>query len=400
MIMFFDYIRLAIRSMSHRKKRSWLTMIGILIGITAVVALISIGQSMQRAIDKQFEEFGHNIITITSGSARGSFGGGFSTRSISLDLETIRSVEGVEAVGGMLFKHAYVEAGVQAQIEGFLPVLGLSPAMKDLLGGFEVERGRAFNSDDKFKAVLGSAIMEDLGVKLGDEISVEGRQFEVIGVLKEAENSLMQTDDGILVPIETLRELLGEEGKVSFVLARAGEGFDVEEVADRIEEKLERTRNKDDFSVQTTEQFRELIGNAIGIIQAFLAGIAGISLLVGAIGVMNTMYTAVLERTREIGIMKAVGARSGQIMALFLIESGFMGLTGGAIGIVIGLGISSGAVLIAKRFIEGADFLEASLSPGLIIGALLFSFLIGALSGVFPARNAAKLKPVEALRYE
>lgn len=398
--MFFDYIRLAVRNILHRKKRSWLTMIGILIGITAVVALISIGQSLQRAIDKQFEEFGHNIITITPGSARGGFQGGFSTRSISLDLETIKPVEGVETVGAMLFKHAYVKAGAQAQIEGFLPVLGLSPAMKDLLGGFEVESGRAFNSDDKFKAVLGSAIMEDLSVKLGDEISVEGKQFEVIGVLKEAENSPMQTDDGILVPIETLRELFGEQGKVSFVLARAKDGLDVEEVADRIEEELERARDKDDFSVQTVEQFRELIENAIGIVQAFLAGIAGISLLVGAIGVMNTMYTAVLERTREIGIMKAVGARNGQIMILFLIESGFMGLVGGAIGIVIGFGISNGAVLLAKRFIEGADFLEASLSPGLIIGALLFSFLIGALSGLFPARNAAKLKPVEALRYE
>jgi len=394
--MFLDYIRLALRSMTHRKKRSWLTIIGILIGITAVVALISLGQGMQKAIDKQFEQFGYNIITITAGSFRGGFRGHFGSTSISLDLETIKRVEGVETVGAMLIKNAYVQAGPQADIEGFLPVVGLSPEMREIYHEAEVEVGREFKDDERFVAVLGRKVAKDLGVGVGDKISIEEQDFEVLGILKKSN----QNDDSIFVPLQTLREIFHEEGKVSLALAKAAKGFNVETVANDIERKLKKERDREDFSVQTIEQIKGLVQRAIGIVQAFLAGIAAISLLVGGIGVMNTMYTAVLERTREIGVMKAVGARNSQIMILFLIESGLMGLVGGAIGIIIGLGLSNGAIIMAKRFIEGAGFLESSASPGLIFGALAFSFLIGALAGLLPARSAAKLKPVEALRYE
>lgn len=393
--MFLDYIRLAMRSMTHRKKRSWLTIIGILIGITAVVALISLGQGMQKAIDKQFEQFGYNIITITAGSFRGGFRGHFGSTSISLDLETIKRVEGVETVGAMLIKDAYVQAG-SSNIEGFLPVVGLSPEMGEIYREAEVEIGRDFKAEERFVAALGRKVAKDLNVGVGDKISIEEQDFEVVGILKKSN----QNDDGIFVPIQTLREIFHEEGKVSLALAKAAKGFDIEMVANDIERELKKERGKEDFSVQTVQQIKDLVQRAIGIVQAFLAGIAAISLLVGGIGVMNTMYTAVLERTREIGVMKAVGARNSQVMILFLIESGLMGLVGGAIGIIIGLGVSNGAIVLAKRFIEGADFLEPSATLGVIFGALLFSFLIGALSGLLPARSAAKLKPVEALRYE
>lgn len=396
MVRIMDYVKLAIQSMSHRKKRSWLTIIGILIGMTAVVALISIGQSMQEAINQQFDQFGYRLITITPGSSQQGFRG-FQSATSDLNVDAVRNTEGIESAGAMLFKDAYVAA---PKIEGFLRVIGISKSLPQLSGQVELAQGEEFETETGFQAILGDQVKQELEVKIEEEITIEDKPFTIVGVLKKQTNNQMGLSNAILVPIQPLQSLFDSTGEVSMILARVEEGKDVEEVAKAVEENLKEIREKEDFSVTTTQQLRDMVGNAIGIVQAFLGGIAGISLLVGGIGVMNTMYTAVMERTKEIGIMKAVGARNGQIMLLFLIESGFMGLLGGIIGTGIGLGINAAAIVAAQRFIEGANFLAMSFSPTLIIGALIFSFLLGALSGLFPARNAAKLKPVEALRYE
>ncbi|MFQ6033424.1 MAG: ABC transporter permease [Candidatus Bipolaricaulia bacterium] len=388
-----DYLSLAVRSILHRKKRSWLTIIGILIGVMAVVALVSLGQSMQRAVNKQFEEFGYNLITIMPGGIRGGYRGPYSA-TFEMDTELVPNVEGVAAVGAMLYKSAYIKT---AQVEGFLPVVGISPDISSVFSQFKLQQGRALTEGDRFAAVLGQSVPEDLGVEVGGEMEIEDQAFKIVGLLEETGGG--ENDDAIFVPLKTLWELLGDQGKVSMVWVKVAPGYDTEEVAERLKTALKEARGKEDFSVRTVEQLQKMIGQAIGILQAFLGGIAGISLLVGGIGVMNTMYTAVLERTREIGVLKAVGAKNGHIMWLFLIESGFMGLVGGAIGTVLGVGIDILAVVLTKRFIE-TDVLEFGVSAELVIGALAFSFVIGALSGLLPARSAAKLKPVEALRYE
>ncbi|MCR4404042.1 MAG: ABC transporter permease [Candidatus Acetothermia bacterium] len=392
-----DYLGLAVRSMSHRQKRSWLTIIGILIGITAVVALVSLGQSMQRAVNKQFQQFGYNLITIYPGGLRGSYRGPYSA-TFELDTDLIASVDGVEAVEAMLYKSAYIRGGEPPdEIEGFLPVVGLSPGITKVFSQFKLEQGRFFTETDHYTAILGQSVPKDLGIGVGEQVEIEGQAFEVVGLL--AESGLGNNNSGIFIPLEALWEILGDRGKVSMVWAKVGQGYDAEVVAERLKAGLKEARGKEDFTVQTIEDLQKLIGQAIGILQAFLGGIAGISLLVGGIGVMNTMYTAVLERTREIGVMKAVGAKDSHIMWLFLIESGFMGLVGGAIGTALGLGMDILAVVITKRFIQ-TNVLEFGISAWLVIGALAFSFVIGALSGLLPARSAAKLKPVEALRYE
>ncbi|MEM4247591.1 MAG: ABC transporter permease, partial [Candidatus Woesearchaeota archaeon] len=176
-----------------------------------------------------------------------------------------------------------------------------------------------------------------------------------------------------------------------------------EEVADNIEKAIRRDRHqkegREDFSVQSSTELIESFMKVLFIIQAVFVGIAAISLLVGGIGIMNTMYTAVLERTREIGVMKAIGARNKDILALFLIESGFLGAAGGIIGIIIGSGISK-IVEVAVNAQYGANTILAVFPPYLLVGALLFSFGVGAVSGLLPARRASKLKPVDALRYE
>jgi putative ABC transport system permease protein len=392
MKMLIDYLKLALRNIWHRRLRSLLTVIGILIGVAAVVALISLGQGLQQAIGEEFERFGYNVITLFPGDMRG-FRGGFVPPSVELNVEVIKEIEGVEAVAEMLNKSAYVKI---KELEGFLPVVGISQEMEGFLGGRGLKEGRMFVNDEEKSVILGSDIADDLKVKPGEGILIEEGEFQVVGILEETGDPGI--DEGISIPIDTLREIYGEEGKVSFVFIRVKEGFDAKAIAEKIEDELKKVQGKE-FTATTTEELQELVGGAIRAVQAFLAGIAGISLLVGGIGVMNTMYTSVLERTREIGVMKAVGATRRQVMWLFLMESGLLGLVGGVIGIILGLGISTLAIVLVRQFID-VELLQVGISWGLVVGALAFSFIIGIASGLLPARRASKLKPVEALRYE
>mgnify|MGYP000274213573 CR=1 FL=1 len=388
----FDLLGIALRGLLHRKKRSWLTIIGILIGITAVVALVSLGTSMQLAVKRSFEELGYDVMMILPGELGGGFGGPASFgASFEIDVDALSQVEGVGEIGLMYYASIYVKA---SENEGFLDALGVS---ENIFSFFKVEQaaGRRFAPGDRNAVILGVEVAEELGLEVGDTMEIEDRPFTVIGIYS-ADSRL--DEDAILIPLATMQDILGTRG-VSMVFVRAAPGYRVEEVAKRIEAFLYETRGRRDLSVQTMEEVHEVVQRALGILGAFLGGIAGIALLVGGIGVMNTMYTAVLERTREIGVMKAVGARNSQIMLVFLLESGLMGLMGGALGTGIGALLNFAAVAAAKAAL-GARVLEYGISWWLVLGVLGFSFLVGSLAGLLPARAAAKLDPVEALRYE
>ena len=402
-----DYFFLAFNNLRRRKLRSWLTMIGIFIGIAAVVALISLGQGLQGYIAGEFEKMGSDKIFI---QPKGAFGppGGTTSESLKLtskDQKVIENVRGVEWVAGYLLKQG------QAKFKGEIGIgyaLGIEPEDLDLwidTGSIEIIEGRGLKDGDKFKVVVGynhaygDTWSKELSV--GSNILIEDVEFKVIGIVGKIGNP---SDDGSLyVPKETLREILNIEDEESYFMVKTAEGFDPEEVAETIERKLRTSRNeKEDqetFSVQTSEQLLETISDIFGAVQAVLVGIAAISLLVGGIGIMNTMYMAVIERTKEIGTMKAVGARNKDILYIFLFESGLLGLVGGIIGVIIGIGLSKGAEYISA-VATGTNLLQADTSLMLIGGALLFSFVVGTLSGVLPAMQAAKLKPAKALRYE
>lgn len=186
-------------------------------------------------------------------------------------------------------------------------------------------------------------------------------------------------------------------------MAKAQEGQELSKVAENIAAEMRRDRNQDegkeDFEIQTPQQLLQTFSTIISIVQAVVIGIAAISIIVGSIGIMNTMYTAVLERVREIGIMKATGARNSHILTLFLFESGIIGLAGGAIGAAIGIAIGKGVELVASHAL-GPNLLQAYFPWYLILGALSFSFLLGVISGALPALQASRLRPVDALRYE
>jgi putative ABC transport system permease protein len=398
--MLLDNIRLSVRNLRHRPKRSWLTIVGILIGVAAVVALVSLGQGMQRSITQEFEAFGYNVVMIAGhGEHRLGMGALLGAHTFQLDLAPIKNIPGVEAVGGVLVKTPYISAGRR---EGYLLTWGIAPElMQSFSNYYKPALGRSLKPGERQTAVLGSTIAQDLGLAVGDTFVIETLEFEVVGILERRADP--DVNYAIMIPIATLQELFGEGDKLSLVLIRTAQhghaGHDVNSIAKEVRRIVREQRGKDDLNVHTTGEMLDLMQNLVGIIQAALGGIAAISLLVGGVGVMNTMYTAVLERTREIGVMKAVGARRRHILMLFLLESGFMGLIGGVLGAFVGLGIALGIKLLAPIFLPGTA-LEVGFSPGLMLSVLVFSFVLGALSGFFPAREAAKLPPVEALRYE
>jgi putative ABC transport system permease protein len=203
--------------------------------------------------------------------------------------------------------------------------------------------------------------------------------------------------DTIYVPYDTMESLFGPADDVALTLVRTQPGYDVNEVADRAEEAL-KARGSEITTVTYTD-LSDFIGTIVRIVSAFLGGIAGISLLVGGVGVMNTMFTSVLERTKEIGVLKAVGAKNWHVLSIFLIESGLMGLVGGIVGVVLGLLLSRAGVFVINQLVSGID-LSFAVSASLIVYTLLGSFAIGAIAGLWPAWRASKLQVVDALRYE
>jgi putative ABC transport system permease protein len=380
-------------------------MIGIFIGIAAVVGLISLGQGLQGAIDKQFEQLGKDTITIQSktlgppGSASGNL------ILTSKDLEVVKNTRGVANAVGVLIKSSLLSFKDEGKIEMIIGIAQEEIQFFSELENFKVIRGRNLKKGDGLKAVVGYNNFVDgkiwkRGVEIGSTISMGDIEFKVVGILDKSGNPF--NDAAIYIPKETFRNVLNVPTEESEIEAKAQPSFNVSEVADAITRKLRQSRGEKEgqetFTVQTSEQLLATFTNIFNIVQGVLVGIAAISLLVGGIGIMNTMYTSVLERTKEIGTMKAVGAKNSDILLIFLFESGLLGLVGGAIGALLGIGLGKGTQYIATAFL-GTNLIQASITAPLIIGALAFSFLIGTASGILPAMQASKLKPADALRY-
>jgi len=402
-----DHFLLAFSNLKRRGLRSWLTMIGIFIGIAAVVGLISLGQGLQTAINQQFEELGKNTIIIQSKTI-GPPGSATSEKLIltTKDLDTIKNVRGVAGAVGVLIKTSLLEFKGETEIELAIGIAPEDISFFSEMQSFKIIEGRDLKKGDGFKAIVGynNAIDGKIwkkGVEVGSTITIENSEFKIVGILDKTGNPF--NDAAIYVPKETLKEILNIKNEESEIDVRTQEGFNPSDVADAITRKLRQARgekkDQETFSVQTSEQLLATFTNIFGIVQAVLVGIAAISLVVGGIGMMNTMYTSVLERTKEIGTMKAVGAKNSDILYIFLFESGLLGLVGGAIGVGLGVALGKSVEYIAKTVL-GTNLLQASISLSLIIGALTFSFLIGTLSGILPAMQAARLKPADALRYE
>jgi putative ABC transport system permease protein len=404
--MLSEYLKMAVRSISKRKKRTALTMLGIFVGIAAVVALVSLGQGLQGTINAQFEKVGADKIFVQAREV--GFGGETAPGQLrDRELDIIDDVNGVVAVSGQLFRAVQVEFN---DVQRPLFVIGNPEKAAEVqlarsANTWEAESGRLLTHTDKEKAVVGYNLAHKQqflrDVRIGDKLRMGNRTYDVVGILARVGDP--NADGGVIIPELELRDISGSPDAYSYIVAQTAANVNPDDVGERIEKAIRRDRHqkegKEDFAVQTATELIASFNAVFNIIQVVFVGIAAISLLVGGIGIMNVMFTAVLERTREIGVMKAIGARNRDVLTLFLIESGLLGTAGGIIGIIIGSAISK-TVEVGANAAFGPGTIYAVFPVWLIVGALLFSFVIGAMSGVLPARRASKLRPVEALRYE
>ncbi len=399
-----EYFTLAIKNITKKGVRSWLTMFGIFVGIAAVVSLISLGQGMEDAVMDQFSQMGFDTVMIMPGSSWGtSFG---SVKLSDDDEKLVKNVRGVDELAPMISKLSKVtfKKEVAYTFVSGVPYDDRFSVFENMQG-LNLKAGNKPGPNEKTKVLIGylmakGDVFENKEVQVGDKIDIEGTEFKVAGILSKIGNE--QDDSQILIPIDTAKDVFNEDGYDAF-MAKTKQGFDPAEVAEDIRYRMRRDRDQkvgeEDFNVQTSEQLMESVGGVLSAVSSVLVGIAMISLMVGGIGIMNTMYTSVLERTAEIGVMKAIGARNQDIKMMFLVESGVLGVVGGVVGVMIGLAMSKTVEYYASISLKN-EMLQASMAPELIIGAIGFSFIVGCISGVFPAMRAAKLKPVEALRYE
>ncbi len=404
--MYKDYFKIAWKEIKRKKTRSWLTLIGVFIGIAAIVSLILLGQGMENAIEKQFDMLGKDKLFITPKG--GSYAGMGSSEVLTEDdLETVRDTSVIKLAAGMGYTSGRYEFNDIIRYN-YISGLPVEPEERALIGEaqtWEVEFGRMLRKGDKYKIVLGHEYTRphlfETRIELGDRISVNGQEFKVVGFLKKIGSP--PDDKSGMVPLDTYGELYDKEGELGFIIAQTQAGEDVEKVGEKVEKELLDANDLDEgeetFTIETPQQLMGTFSTILDIVQIVLLGIAMISLLVGGIGIMNTMFTSVLQRTKEIGVMKALGARNSQVMFLFLVESGLYGLGGGIIGTVIGIGL---AKLVEKIFVQvvGPTFLVVEINWWLILTVLVFAFVVGCIAGIVPARNASKLKPVDALRYE
>jgi putative ABC transport system permease protein len=403
-------LKLALNMLLHSKLRSWLTIIGIVIGVGAVVGIVSLGDSMQGQIQSKLASMDLTSITIIPGYSRASEMSGFGhsegtdTQLTKRDLDALRGIDGiVYAAGEISGREGISYSGENAT----LSINGVDPQVWQYMNSLEVKFGRLLQPADKYVAVIGSDVAtgiyeKDIGVN--QIITINGKSVRVVGILKEEGGS---QDRQIYMPISAAVNLIKDAKKDVFdsIEVKAKDVNIVDALIDSIEKKLLISRhiNKQDdkdFTIIALKSMAESVTSMTSSITLFLGAIAAVSLLVGAVGIANTMFTSVLEKTKEIGTMKAIGAKNRDILMIFLFNSAMVGLVGGIFGIILGALVSALFPMIGVSMTSPESETNISLSPHLMIFGLSLAILIGVVSGVVPAYRASKLKPVDALRYE
>lgn len=403
--MYKESFLMAWASLIANKLRSLLTMLGIIIGVAAVIALVSIGNGVKQDIEDSISSLGSNLLVVLPGAPRtpGARPSQGSMKSLKIsDYEAIAKLEGVKAASPMT-NGSYVV--IYQNKNWTTSVAGVNSNFQDV-NNWTMTSGRFFSDKNvqnrERVAVVGQTVVKNLFADedpVGKEIRVKNIPFRVIGVLKSKGNGTMgnDQDDTVLIPYTTSMERV--EGidylRRVYVVAKDDEGIDrlqadIENLL-RVRHNIKDT-NLDDFNIQNMKSIMETVAQTTGTFTLFLGAVAAISLVVGGIGIMNIMLVSVTERTREIGVRKALGATYSVIVTQFLIEAVVISLMGGFIGIAFGIG--------ASKVIGMVSGMSTIVSVPTIIMSFAFSMAIGLIFGIYPARKAAKLNPINALHYE
>lgn len=393
---------LSYKNLQYRPTRSWLAVIGIVIGISVVIAIFFLGAGLDKAVSGLLNQFGADLIFVIPGELADPTSRLIGKERIrAKDVEAIREVSGVDLVLPTVesklltgkFKGEKKLVAIQAQPW---------PEMKIIFEesrGYKLESGGWPNLNSEREVLAGKKFADKnfknpIGV--GDNIVIKGKRLKIVGIF--AEIGEQSHDSSLYISVKGLEAVSGEKFDYMTVLVRATKGTNLDELAENIKYTLSKQKGIGDFSVLTSAKAGDIAGDVIGLIEFILAAIASVALVVGGVGIMNSMYTSVLERTPEIGTMKALGAKNKYILLVFVFESGLMGAFGGAVGVILGAIIAKSVELYAAG--KGFSFLAVSFSPKIIILVMLFSFFVGILSGFLPARAASRLKPIDALKYE
>ncbi len=403
--------------LNANKLRSGLTILGIVIGVAAVIAMLSVGQGAQNSITSSINGIGTNVLYVFAGSsARFGGGGGSLVRNVRplkmADAQALMDpfqAPAVKAVAPIL-QGGNISASAKGQTTT-TTVYGVTPAYFSVRNE-QVTQGALFNDQQVNAHARVVVIGVDLATTLfgrttnlvGDSIRINGQTFSIIGVLQsKGGSSFGSSDNQVIIPLTTARDRvirrMGTEVDTIYIQATSAET--ATEASTQVSQIMRMRHHvevgSEDFSVFSSQDLLQTASSIIGILTVFLGGIAAISLLVGGIGIMNIMLVSVVERTREIGLRKAVGARNRDIMIQFLVESLFLSLLGGLIGILLGWLIS---LIVGQIAAASGTALTPAVSLNAILLATLFSAGVGLFFGIYPARRAAQLEPVEALRYE
>ena len=406
----WDNFILAYKNIKERKTRVFLTLLGIAIGIMAIVSLMGIGEGMQQAITGELSSLSDTILVFTgsinAGMMSGGMGGGITTsddRFTDRDLEDIQRIEGLRDVSAVYFGAGQVTFNGETQT---VSLLGVDPASMSTIFGIDVlglSTGSFIEEGDQFKCLVGNNIAYDTydaDMRVDGKIKINEKNFVVKGIYKKQGSGMsIPTDDYIHLSTHDFQKITGQDD-ISGIIVRVYDVTQVENIANEIELAINENHGTDDFAdVTTMASILESIQQILGIIQMVLIAIAGIALVVASIGIMNTMLTSVMERTHEIGIMKAIGAKYQDIMIIFLMEGILISLIGGATGITLGF-VGAKAFSVISAGWMGGDSLAPVITIQAVILAVGVAIFVGVISSLYPARKAAKMSPIEAVRYE
>ncbi|MNM60408.1 MULTISPECIES: ABC transporter permease [Clostridium] len=384
-------IRISLASVWSNKMRSFLTMLGIIIGISSVSILVGIGEGTKKQVTEQIESLGTNLITVSITGNR--------TKAITNEeLEELKTKPGIKEIAPALSQgNINVKAGTTSKTT----TLEASTANYADIRKLAVASGRFINDNDdenRYKvAVIGSETATNLFSTtnvVGKTMYISGIEFKIIGVLESQGTSATgSSDDRVIIPLQTAQRLL-QTTTVKTFYAEATDKDSVSEAKSYLTLFLNKKydNNTNSYRIMDQTSLLETASSTTSSLTTMLGGIAAISLVVGGIGIMNIMLVSVIERTREIGIRKAIGAKRGVILTQFLIEAATISTLGGIFGVLIGF---LGAY-VAQNFFN----LSVSISNNIVIGAFIFSFLVGVVFGIYPANKASKLNPIDALRFE